>query len=192
MSRWLNTERTYGWLSIALHWLSALVIIGLFGVGVWMVDFDYYHPLYQTVPDLHKSIGITFVVVTLLRLGLRMAAPRPAPLGAPGAADTIAHLVHLAFYALLFAIMVSGYLISTADGRAIEVFGLFEVPATITSIPDQEDTAGDVHWYLALGLIILASLHALAALKHHFINGDATLRRMLGRTPEQPPKGNPQ
>jgi len=90
-------------------------------------------------------------------------------------------LGHLALYAGLFALMISGYLISTADGRGIEVFGLFEVPATLTTIPDQEDVAGVVHEYLAWGLVIFAGLHALAALKHHFIDRDATLVRMLGR-----------
>ncbi|MNW16318.1 hypothetical protein D3C71_2151320 [compost metagenome] len=61
------------------------------------------------------------------------------------------------------------------------MFGLFEVPATLTSIPDQEDVAGLIHEYLAWGLLVFAGIHALAALKHHFIDRDATLTRMLGR-----------
>ena len=77
--------------------------------------------------------------------------------------------------------MLAGYLISTADGRGISVFGWFDVPASITSIPEQEDVAGAVHFYLAWGLVILAGLHGLAALKHHFIDRDTTLLRMLGR-----------
>jgi cytochrome b561 len=77
--------------------------------------------------------------------------------------------------------MISGYLISTADGRPISVFGWFEVPALITGIPNQEDRAGDVHFYAAWALVILAALHALAAFKHHLIDRDDTLRRMFGR-----------
>jgi len=92
-------------------------------------------------------------------------------------------LGHSVLYLGLFLVMMSGYLISTADGRAISVFGLFDVPAVITSIPNQADTAGLVHEYAAWALVILAVLHALAALKHHFIDRDATLRRMLGRNP---------
>lgn len=92
-----------------------------------------------------------------------------------------ASLAHGLLYVLLFAVMAAGYLISTADGRAIEVFGLFEVPATITGIEEQEDMAGEVHLVLAITLISLASGHALAALKHHFIDRDRTLKRMLGR-----------
>ncbi len=68
----------------------------------------------------------------------------------------IAHTVHLLLYLLLFALMASGYLISTADGRPIEVFGLFAVPALVSNIPNLEEVAGKVHWYLALTLIGLA------------------------------------
>jgi cytochrome b561 len=93
----------------------------------------------------------------------------------------LAHLTHLLLYFLLLAIMVSGYLISTADNRAIEVFGWFAVPATITSLPDQEDIAGKVHLILASILIGLASLHAAAAVKHHFIDRDRSLKRICGR-----------
>ena len=81
----------------------------------------------------------------------------------------------------MLLLMLSGYLISTADGRGISVFGLFEVPASLTGIPDQEDVAGLIHEWLAWALVIFAGLHGLAALKHHFIDHDATLRRMLGR-----------
>jgi cytochrome b561 len=92
-------------------------------------------------------------------------------------------LGHSVLYLGLFLVMMSGYLISTADGRAISVFGLFDVPALITSIPNQADSAGLVHEYAAWALVIFAVVHALAALKHHFIDRDATLKRMLGRNP---------
>jgi cytochrome b561 len=81
----------------------------------------------------------------------------------------------------LFALMLAGYLISTADGRGISLFGWFEVPALFSAFSDQEDIAGAVHKYLAWGLVIFAGLHGLAALKHHFIDRDSTLKRMLGR-----------
>jgi cytochrome b561 len=88
------------------------------------------------------------------------------------------------FYPLIFVLMLSGYLISTADGRPISVFGLVGVPATLTAIPNQEDVAGYVHQILAYTLIGLVALHALAALKHHFLDRDGTLLRMLRVTPD--------
>ena len=76
--------------------------------------------------------------------------------------------------------MISGYLISTADGRGIEVFDFFVIPALGSIIENQEDLAGLVHKWLAYLLVSLATLHALAALKHHFIDKDNTLNRIIG------------
>src|SRR5690606_14204725 len=89
---------------------------------------------------------------------------------------------HIALYVLLFAILISGYLISTADGKPIGVFGLFEVPATLSDAGSQADTAGVIHLWLELSVVILSVLYRLAALKHHCIDKDDTLKRMLGRS----------
>ena len=83
-------------------------------------------------------------------------------------------------YAAMLLIVTSGYLISTAKGSGVSLFGWFEVPALVSGLPEQADVAGAVHYWLALGLLALAGLHALGALKHHLIDKDNTLRRMLG------------
>lgn len=83
-------------------------------------------------------------------------------------------------YLILFAIIISGYLISTADGQPISVFDWFSVPAVFTGEGEQADLAGDVHLYLAWAVVVLSLLHATGALKHHFIDKDITLKRMLG------------
>ena len=177
---WRNTHEGYGYIGIGLHWLAALLVFGLFGLGLWMVELNYYHAWYQRAPALHKSIGITLFGLMLLRLLWRYANPRPEPLPSHAGWETrLAGMVHGLLYTLLFALMLSGYLSSTADGRPISVFGLFSVPATLTGIPNQEDVAGDIHQWLAYTLIGLVGLHALAAVKHHFIDRDGTLRRML-------------
>lgn len=176
-----NTER-YGLVAVLLHWLVALTVFGLFGLGLWMTGLTYYDPWYRQGPALHKSIGILLFMVMVARVGWRLYSPPPAPLANHSLLESAAaQTVHAWLYLLLFALMLSGYLISTADGRAIDVFGLFSIPATITSIPQQEDLAGAVHWYLALFLMVLVLLHVAGALKHHFIDRDRTLRRMLGR-----------
>ncbi|WP_312169911.1 cytochrome b [Stutzerimonas kunmingensis] len=180
---WRNSSTNYGLTSIALHWLVAIAVFGLFGLGFWMVGLNYYSSWYRTAPDLHKSIGIALFLIMLLRVLWRFVSPAPAPLASQGRLTrTAARLGHSLLYLGLFLVMISGYLISTADGRPISVFGLFEVPALITSIPDQADSAGIVHEYAAWALVIFAVIHALAALKHHFIDRDATLKRMLGRS----------
>ncbi|WP_339408917.1 cytochrome b [Pseudomonas sp. EA_35y_Pfl2_R5] len=180
--QWRNSTSHYGLVSIVLHWLVALVVFGLFGLGYWMVDLDYYSSWRQTAPDLHKSIGLVLFAVMLARVVWRRVSPPPASLPNHGRMTRLASkLGHGFLYLGLFVLMISGYLISTADGRGIPVFGLFEVPASLTSIPDQEDIAGLVHEYLAWTLVIFAGVHALAALKHHFIDRDRTLARMFGR-----------
>ncbi|MDD0976005.1 cytochrome b [Pseudomonas fontis] len=177
-----NSSSRYGLVSIVLHWGVALVVFGLFGVGLWMVGLDYYSSWRHTAPDLHKSIGLTLLAVMLLRLLWRFVSPPPpAPANHGAFTRFAAKAGHGLLYLGLFGVMIAGYLISTADGAGIPVFGLFEVPALISNLPDQADVAGEVHFYLAWGLVIFAGLHGLAALKHHFIDRDATLTRMLGR-----------
>lgn len=177
-----NSPSRYGLVSIVLHWGIALAVFGLFGLGLWMVTLDYYSPYNHSAPALHKSIGLTLLALMIVRLAWRFISPPPPTLATYSAATRLgAKLGHAVLYLGLFAVLIAGYLISTADGRPIEVFGLFAVPASLTSIPDQEDVAGAVHLYLAWGLVIFAGLHALAALKHHFIDHDVTLTRMFGR-----------
>lgn len=176
-----NTEQRFGLVSILLHWIMALAVFGLFGLGWYMVDLTYYDALYKTLPEWHKSIGILLALVFVFRFAWRLRNPVPQPVrGSSPFEITASKVAHRLMYLLIALIIVSGYLISTAEGAAIDVFNLFSVPATLTSIPQQEDIAGAIHEYLAYALIGLAAVHAGAALKHHFVNRDETLRRMLG------------
>lgn len=177
-----NSTSRYGLVSIVMHWGVALAVFGLFGLGLWMMELDYYSPWRKEAPELHKSIGLVLLAVMLGRVLWRFISPPPPALPNHGKLTRMASKVgHGALYLGLFAVMIAGYLISTADGVGIPVFGLFEVPALVSNLPDQADVAGEIHFYLAWGLVIFAGLHALAALKHHFIDRDATLKRMLGR-----------
>ncbi len=183
--RWRNDNQDgghWGAVSIALHWLSALTVVGLFALGLWMTGLGYYDPWYHKGPELHRSIGVLLLLATLLRLVWRWANPVPPPLPEHQRWERwLAAAAHGLLYLLLLLVMVSGYLISTADGRAVQVFGWFAVPATVSGIDGQEDIAGAVHLWAASLLIGLAALHAGAALKHHFFDRDRTLLRMLGR-----------
>ncbi len=179
---WRNQPTAYGLVAVLLHWLVAVTVIGLFALGLWMVELTYYDDWYRTAPNLHKGVGVMLFLVMVARLLWRFYDPPPVP--EPGLRPIerrLAPIVHVLLYALLFAVTLSGYLISTADGRAIDVFGLFQVPATLSGLPNQADLAGDIHLALAIAVIALAGLHALAALKHHLIDRDRTLLRMLAR-----------
>lgn len=178
MAQFKNSAEGYGWISIAFHWLMALAIFGLFGLGLYMVELTYYDTWYRGSLDLHKGAGILLALAWGGRLAWRILNTRPEELGNKVWEHKVAHLVHILLYLLMLALFVSGYLISTADGRAIEVFGWFEVPASLMMV-NQEDVAGVIHWGLAWSLMVLVALHAAAAVKHHVIDKDRTLVRML-------------
>lgn len=91
-----------------------------------------------------------------------------------------AHLAHTLLNMILLAITISGYLIVTAKGSPLNVLNLFNIPASVSNMMNQADKAGEIHLLLAWALIILVSIHALAALNHHFIDQDRALNRMLG------------
>lgn len=176
--RFKNTENGYGLVAILLHWISVLLVFGLFGVGWWMVELNYYSEWYKTVPHWHKSTGLLFCALIVFRLIWKWLNPKPVVLGSK-LEKVAAKVAHLVLYGLLLAIFTSGYLISTADGRGIDVFNWFTVPGVGELFDKQEDIAGLVHEYLAYGLMVLVLIHALAAVKHHFVDKDQVLSRML-------------
>ncbi|WP_312241547.1 cytochrome b [Pantoea sp.] len=178
---WRNSSQEYGHFSILLHWLMALAIYGMFALGLWMVGLGYYDSWYHSAPEIHKSIGIILFALLIFRLLWRIISPPPASLATyTPLVRYSAIAMHWLLYSLLLAILISGYLISTADGQPISVFGLFNVPAFIRGAGEQADLAGDIHLWLAWIVVVLSVLHGLAALKHHFIDRDITLKRMLG------------
>lgn len=178
-----NTDNKYGLLSIILHWLVALAVFGLFGVGLWMTDLSYYSTWYHTAPFWHKSVGVVVLMLMLVRVVWRFVSPAPKPIATHSTAvQLLAKLGHLGLYTAIFIVLISGYLISTAEGKGVSVFDLFEVPALFAGGAQQADLAGAIHLYVAWALVIAAVGHGLAAVKHHFIDKDATLKRMFGRS----------
>lgn len=177
-----NSSFSYGFVAVAMHWFMAVVVIGMFALGFWMVDLTYYHDWYKQGPDIHRSIGILLFGLMVVRVCWRGANKNPEPVPGQKRWEVLsAKAAHGLLYILLFVAMVSGYLISTADGSAISVFGWFEVPSVTGQIKGMEDTAGEVHYWATWALIVLAAVHAAGALKHHLIDRDNTLRRMLGQ-----------
>ena len=179
--RWINTENHWGMITVVIHWLSTLIVLGLFGLGLWMVELEYHSAWYHKAPDLHKSIGILLFVMTLVRLVWRWSNSSPAPLTShTPMMHKMAAFIHYSLYLLLIIVMLSGYLISTADGRVVAIFNWFQLPATLQGIDNQEDIAGVVHLWLVMIMISLAVMHAMAAIKHQFFDRDRTLQRMFG------------
>lgn len=168
----------YGVVTRLLHWLMAVFIVGLFVLGVWMVGLDYYSPYYTSAPDLHRSLGILTGVLLIVRFCWVVFNTRPANPELSPAEKMMATLVQWAFYPLIAAIVVSGYLIATTDGRAIDVFGIVSLPSAVTD-RSVTDTAGFAHRWIAYCTLALAAVHTAAALKHHFWDRNSVLKRIV-------------
>ncbi len=174
-----NSQTQYGWPAVALHWLMAAIVFGLFGMGLWMTGLNYYDAWYHRAPYLHQGIGMLFLALLAIRMPWAWLNTKPAINGAKwermGA--VIAHRLH---YILMLAIGLSGYLVPTAEGGGFEVPPGLHVPALFLLTPAQADFNGAVHHYAAWAIMVLAALHTMAALKHHFVDKDNILLRMLG------------
>lgn len=174
-----NSSTGYGWISILLHWLSALVVFALFGLGLYMVELDYYDDWYHDSTVWHEGIGLLFFALLLFRLVWRKFNPKPEPIADAPIQRLLAKLAHGSLYLLMLLIPISGYLISTADGHALALFDWFKIPSLTGNINNMETVSGQVHYWLSVVIIVLSVGHIGAALKHHLIDKDDTLKRML-------------
>jgi cytochrome b561 len=178
---------TYTRVAIFLHWLIGLSIIGMLVMGLLLEDMpdDYKFAAYQ----LHKSFGLSILVLSFVRLFWRLSHKAPAlPAGMNKFEILAAQLTHVAFYILMIALPMSGWaMVSAAPppyNFPIKWFGLFQWPflPVLPEVDNKEQVAGafaQFHATLAWITITLLVLHVGAALKHHFINKDNVLIRMI-------------
>lgn len=171
--------KQFGWVSISIHWLMAIALIGLYFLGLYMVELDYYDPWYHKGLTLHKEIGVALTALMLFRLLWTFLQTRPEPLETKQWKRMLAKLAHTSLYLTSIFLMLSGYIISTSQGQGIDLFNTIELPATFIANTDQSELLGQVHDLLASLFILLVTLHTIAALTHHFIFKDNTLKRML-------------
>ncbi|MDQ6950574.1 MAG: cytochrome b [Mariprofundales bacterium] len=173
-----NSNTHYGWIAIILHWVMALAIIAIFVLGWWMTGLDYYDRWYHDAPSIHQSIGMLLLMLLLFRFAWRLGNARPQLMGLWWE-QMAALVVQQLHYLLLLIVMITGYLLPTAEGIGINIFGWFTVPATLSFDKAQADLVGDIHWWSACAAMALIAVHSAAALKHHFVDRDPTLLRMV-------------
>jgi len=174
-----STKTVYDPVARALHWIMALMMIALLGVGLYMEDLDP-SPQKWEIYGLHKSIGMIALFLIGLRILWRLHArpPKPLPTHTP-LEQWAAHIVHLALYAAMLAMPVSGYLMSSAGGHAINIFGMLNVPLLVDKNADIGKAAKEIHEIAGNVMIAAIVLHLLGALKHKLIDKDGTLARMM-------------
>ena len=164
-----------------LHWITALGILIVAVLGIWIGFFDpkpdaFKYRLY----NIHESIGITLLVITLIRLAWRIGhKPPPITPALPAPMALVAHATHYGIYALLIAMPVVGFLGTNAWGFPLSWFGLIPLPDPIGSNEALAPVFSTIHFWMALALGGLLGAHVGGALFHHFIRRDDTLKRMI-------------
>ncbi len=171
--------RGYTRTAVTLHWLIALLIFAAFPLGVYMHDLPL-SPDKLRLYSYHKWMGITVLILAAIRLSWRAThRPPPLPLSMSSWERLAANSVHLLLYALLFAIPLSGWLMSSAKGFQTVWFGMLPLPDLVGKDKALGDMLKDVHEMLNFALLGLLAAHVAGALKHHFIERDDVLARML-------------
>ena len=178
----VSSNTRYSRTAILLHWLIAAFVLATIPIGWYGATFK--GDTAQSATNLHKSIGIVILAITLVRVAWRLGhKPGALPTSMSPALRRIARATHALFYGLLLVMPLSGWWMSSAvPGRHPFGFGLFDVP--FLPVPRGWASAGPAHFVhttLAWVMVVLAVLHIAAALKHHFINKDDVLARMLPR-----------
>ena len=175
-----STPTTWGSVTKALHWLIALGVIGLAVVG-WVMKGMPLSPDKVQVYALHKSVGLTVFALVLLRLAWRIFVDtRPdLPAGMPLWERRAAWLSHVLLYVVLLAMPLSGWLFNSASNFKLRWFDLFSVPSLAAPDPVLKEWAALAHLTIFWLIAVLVTVHVAAALKHHFIDRDFVLARML-------------
>lgn len=169
----------YSSTAIALHWLVALMLLCSATLGLYMVDLQL-SPAKLKLYSWHKWLGVTIFLVAAGRLFWRLTHPAPAlPATVPVWQRRAAALTHALLYALLFVIPLSGWLMSSALGVQVVYFGVLPLPDLLEKDRALGEQLKLVHLALNLTLLGLVVLHAGAALKHHLLDRDEVLHRML-------------
>jgi len=166
--------------AMLLHWLTALLIVSGFALGVTMVDIPGLTPTKLKYFSWHKWIGVTVLGLACVRLLWRLTHPAPAyPDAMPAWQKKAANGLHHLLYVLIFAVPISGYFYSLAAGVPVVYLGIIPLPVLIESNQELKPILKTVHYLLNMALLAGVGLHVLAALKHHFIDRDGLLKRML-------------
>lgn len=173
----------YHGVSIALHWILALALGTMFGVGLYMADLPL-SPLRLKLYNWHKWGGIVILVLSLLRLMWRLthrppALPLTVEVAMPAWQRRAYHATHGLLYALFFVVPLVGWAYSSAAGFSIVLFGVLPLPDFVPADKALAALIKPWHGWSAFALAGLVALHVAAALKHHWVDRDSLLQRML-------------
>ena len=172
----------YSSIAIAFHWLLALLICASFAVGLYMTSLAF-SPQRLKLYNWHKWAGVTILALSALRLLWRLTHKAPRlPDTMPAWQKWASHVSHGALYVFFFAVQLTGWAYSSAAGFPIVWFGVLPLPDFVDKNRELAELIKPLHWMAAYGLATVVVVHIAAAIKHHFIDRDNILRRMLPQT----------
>lgn len=176
---WKNTASRYGSLSIGIHWLMLLLFVAVYGTIELRELFEKGSDPREALKTWHFMFGMLVFVLVWPRIAARLSGPTPAIRPEPVAWQQLsAKLLHLALYALMIAMPISGWLVLSASGKPVPFFGL-ELPPLVGTDKGLAKQIKELHELFGTAGYYLIGLHAVAALYHHYIKRDDTLTRML-------------
>lgn len=165
--------------AIALHWLVAVLILAALPLGLTMTEMPL-SPQKLKFYSWHKWLGVTVFLLVLLRLVWRAThRPPPLPASLPAWQRQAASATHWLLYALMLTIPLSGWLMSSAKGFQTVYLGLIPIPDLLAKDESLGEILATVHAVLAYSLMVLLTVHVAAAVKHHWVDRDDVLTRML-------------
>lgn len=176
----MNTARNqYTLFAIGLHWWIALLIFIAFPLGIYMHDLPF-SPTKLKLFSWHKWIGVTVFLFVIVRILWRLSHKPPTlPDNIARWQKIVIHISHSLLYLLMVAIPLSGWLMSSAKGFQTVWFGVLPLPDLLDKNKELGNLLSVVHTTLNFSLLALVILHVNAALKHHFVDKDNVLQRML-------------
>jgi cytochrome b561 len=184
---WRNTEKSYGRLTRWLHWCLALLILAQIVLGYLTQALAADPALQFSVYQWHKSLGMLVLALALARLAWTLTGIRPRPVPGLSVPEAFAaHAVHRLLLMLTVLVPLAGWAVvsSSTLGIPVYVFDTVAMPNLPLTVSDQNEAFWSrIHAVLAYGLGILVVVHVAAALHHHVVRGDDTLRRMMGMRP---------
>ena len=180
----MKENQRYHFSQILMHALMGLLIVLTFAFGKYVAGLPFSPAKFQLI-SYHKWAGMLVLGFCVLRIVLRLTKGAPTlPAGMSAIARLAAHAGHLALYVLMLAIPLSGWLMSSAYGIPVVMFGIQPLPDLIAANPELAEQLASLHGLLTDVLFVMLALHIAAALKHHFIDRDGLLARMsLRRQP---------
>jgi cytochrome b561 len=175
-----NTTTRWGSLAQLFHWVIVALVITQFVLGTLSASLPAASLKKLTWITPHKSIGITILVLAVLRLGWRWMNPTPLlPDTLKSYERVLAHFTHYALYVLLFVMPLTGWIMSSARSFPVSWFGIVQLPDLVGRDPALYEALHTTHAILAWTLAAIAVLHVAAAFKHHFVLKDDVLKRMI-------------